>query len=199
MTTKHEFAAQRRAERRARRLAEYQRGLRPFAVAAWEISKEHNVGTLVRTAHAAAAAEVILLGDREWNVAAARTADLYTAVVQLDADVDAFRAHLDRRGWNLVAVELATSSVNLFDAVYPDRPCFLLGAELGGVPQELLDDATAIVQIPQWGLVPCLNLAVAGSIVVYDHLAKQARAGALRRTDGGLLDDAHDDGGNPLW
>ncbi len=186
MTTKHEYAARRRAERRARRLAEYRRGLRPFAVAAWEISKEHNVGTLVRTAHAAAAAEVILLGDREWNVEAARTAENYTEIVQLPAEPDALRRHLARSGWTLVAVELAEGSVSLFDASYPERPCFLLGAELGGIPDELIADAGLVVQIPQWGLVPCLNLAVAGSIVIYDYLGKRRRAGLLDRPDGGL-------------
>lgn len=196
MTTKDEFRAKRRAERRARRLAEYRRGLRPFAIAAWETTKEHNVGTLVRTAHAAAASEVILLGEREWNVQAAKTSDLYTEIVQLDADIESFRAHLKARGWNLVAVELSEGSVNLFDAVYPERPCFLLGAELDGVPQELLDDAELIVQIPQWGLVPCLNLAVAGSIVVYDHLHKQHSGGNLTRPDGGLVEDPGNDVGN---
>jgi tRNA G18 (ribose-2'-O)-methylase SpoU len=197
MTTKDEYRANRRADRRARRLEEYRRGLRPFAIAAWEISKEHNVGTLVRTAHAAAATEVILTGEREWNVPAARTADLYTEIVQLDADVAAFRAHLRKRDWSLVVVELAEGSVNVFDADYPDRPCFLLGAELGGVPQQLVQEAELVVQIPQWGLVPCLNLAVAGSLVVYDHLAKRHRLGRLARPDGGLVRERIPAGGNP--
>lgn len=196
MTTKHEFAARRRAERRARRLEEYRRGLRPFSIAAWEISKEHNVGSLVRTAHAAAAAEVILLGDREWNVEAARTADLFTDIVQLPADCAVFRSHLHARRWNLVAVELADDATNLFDAEYPPRPCFVLGAELGGVPPELVDAAELVVQIPQWGLVPCLNLAVAGSIVVYDYLAKRHRRSDLSRPDGGLAGEVEDTPGN---
>lgn len=196
MTTRDEFRANRRTERRARRLAEYRLGLRPFAIAAWEISKEHNVGTLVRTAHAAAATEVILTGEREWNTPAARTADLFTEIVHLEADVDAFRAHLESRQWNLVAVELADDSVSIFDAVYPERPCFLLGAELGGVPPELMADAELIVQIPQWGLVPCLNLAVAGSLVVYDYLAKRHREHALSRPDGGLVGETDPGIGN---
>ena len=186
-STRDEFLARRRADRRARRLEEYRLGLRPFAIAAWEISKEHNVGTLVRTAHAAAASEVILLGEREWNIEAARTADLFTEIVQLPAEPRALKAHLKAHNWNLVAVELDETSTNLFEASYPPRPCFLLGAEIGGVPQELLDSAELIVQIPQWGLVPCLNLAVAGSIVVYDHLAKRHRSGDLSRPDGGLV------------
>lgn len=180
---------ERRRERRQRRLAHYRRGLRPFAIAAWDISKEHNVGSLVRTAHAAAASELVLVGEREWNVEAARTAELYTSIVQLTG-VDEFLDHLAARRWNLVAVELHERSVNLFEARYPDRPCFLLGAELGGVPEELVDAATMVVQIPQWGLVPSLNLAVAGSIVLYDYLTKLHRVGRLDRPAGGLIADS---------
>ncbi|MDB4306329.1 hypothetical protein N9980_02065, partial [bacterium] len=68
-----------------------------------------------------------------------------------------------------------------------ERPCFLLGAEIGGVPADLLDEAKLVVQIPQWGLVPSLNLAVAGSIVLYDFLGKRHRRGQLNRPDGGLV------------
>jgi len=182
------WAAARRADRRQRRRQDYRDGLRPFAIAAWNISKEYNVGSLVRTAHATAATEVLLVGDRDWNVEAARTAELYTAVVHLP-DGDAFRSHLEERGWQLVAVELHPRAVNLFDASYPERPCFLVGAELGGIPEELIATAATVVQIPQWGLVPSLNLAVAGSIVVYDYLAKLHRAGRLERPGGGLFAD----------
>ena len=182
---KHQLAMERRLARRQRRREEFRRGLRPLAIAAWNISKEHNVGSLVRTAHAVAAEEVLLVGEREWNVEAARTAELYTTVIQI-ADVGDFRDHLRRQRWSLVAVELDHRAVNLFDAEYPDRPCFLLGAELGGVPDELLDEADLVVQIPQWGLVPSLNLAIAGSIVVFDYLGKLHADGRLDRPDGGL-------------
>ncbi len=183
---KHELAMERRLARRQRRRDEYRRGLRPMAVAAWNISKEHNVGSLVRTAHAVAAEEVILIGGRGWNVEAARTSELYTTVTHLD-DLDGFRRHLEARQWSLVAVELDARAVNVFDAAYPERPCFVLGAELVGVPIELLDEADLVVQIPQWGLVPSLNLAVAGSIVLYDYLGKSHREGRLERPNGGLV------------
>jgi tRNA G18 (ribose-2'-O)-methylase SpoU len=184
---KSQLAMKRRLARRERRREEYRRGLRPMAIAAWEITKEHNVGSLVRTAHAVAAEEVLLVGEREWNVEAARTAELYTTVTQI-AGIEEFRNHLRRQRWNLVAVELDDRAVNLFDADYPDRPCFLLGAELGGVPDELLEEAELIVQIPQWGLVPSLNLAVAGSIVVYDYLGKLHGQERMHRPDGGLVE-----------
>jgi tRNA G18 (ribose-2'-O)-methylase SpoU len=185
------FAWQRRLARRSRRREEYRRGLRPISIAAWNISKEHNVGSLVRTAHAVAAEEVVLVGGREWNVEAARTAEHYTTVTRLP-DLQAFRDHLTAGGWRLVAVELDDRAVPLFEAEYPERPCFLLGAELGGVPAELLDEAGLIVQIPQWGLVPSLNLAVAGSIVLYDCLAKLHRSGRLDRPHGGIAEPGPD-------
>ena len=150
----------------------------------------------MRTAHAAAASEVILTGEREWNIEAARTADLFTEIVQLPADPEVFLAHLAARRYDLVAVELADDATSLFDAEYPERPCFLLGAEIGGIPEELLAEAELVVQIPQWGLVPCLNLAVAGSLVVYDHLAKCRRAGGLSRPEGGLVGELEHSPGN---
>ncbi len=182
------FSAIRRAERRTRRLEEYRQGLRPFALAAYDITKEHNVGSLIRTAHATAASEVILVGERDWSVAAARTAHLFTHLVQLPSSA-ALLEHLEQRQWQLVAVERAPRAVNLFDAVYPDRPCFLVGAELAGVPADLLDRARLVVSIPQWGLVPSLNLAVAGSLVLYDYLDKLHRAGRLDRPGGGLPEE----------
>ena len=152
------------------------------------------MGSLVRTAHAAAAEELVFVGDREWNVEAAKTSELYTTVTRVE-DKTAFRGYLSRGKWNLVAVELDDRAVNLFDAEYPERPCFLLGTEVGGVPKDLLAEAELVVQIPQWGLVPSLNLAVAGSIVVYDYLGKQHQRGALDRPDGGLVEP--DNGDDP--
>ena len=185
---KDEWDHQRRLDRQQRRREEYRRGLRPFAIAVWEITKEHNLGSLVRTAHAAAAAEVLLVGGRDWDLAPACTSDLYTSVNHLQ-DVAAFSSHIQRRGYSLVAVELHDRAVSLFEAEYPQRPCFLLGTERGGIPEEVMEHAALVVQIPQWGLVPSLNLAVAGSIVVYDYLAKLNRRGKLKRPEGGLAVD----------
>lgn len=161
-------------------------------MAACGISKDHNVGSLVRTAHAAAAKEVFLVGQREWNHYAAKTAELYTRVSHLPDCVELV-AHLADTGFRMVAVELDPRAVTLFEAVYPERPCFVLGAERGGLPPEILDAADLIVQIPQWGLVPSLNLAVAGSIVIYDYLGQRFRAGSLDRPGGGMLPGAEAD------
>ena len=187
-SARQKWADDRRAQRRLKRLEIYQRGLRPMALAAWNISKEHNVGSLVRTAHATGVENVFLAGTRQWNIEAAKTSQFYTSIEMLDG-VDAFRQRLREENYALVAVELAPNATNLFEAEYPERPCFLLGAELEGVPEILLKEAALVVQIPQWGLVPSLNLAVAGSIVLYDYLGKLHRDNKLDRPDGGMFED----------
>ncbi len=187
-SAREKWQKDRRALRRQERLEIYQRGLRPMALAAWNISKEHNVGSLVRTAHAIGVENVFLAGTRHWNFEAAKTSQFYTAI-EMVAGVDAFRKRLYEENYELVAIELSANSTGLFEAEYPERPCFLLGAELEGIPELLMKEAKLVVQIPQWGLVPSLNLAVAGSIVLYDYLGKLHRKGKLDRPNGGMYED----------
>ena len=83
-------------------------------------------------------------------------------------DVDDFLQH---RPYDcpLVAVELTNDARLLANYVHPERACYVLGPEDGNVPKPLLEAAQAVVRIPS---VRCLNVAVAGSIVMYDRIAK---------------------------
>lgn len=156
----------------------------PFAVAVINMSKEMNIGSLLRTAHAAAVRELILVGEPSFNTYAAATTDRWTDVSFLETTAELI-AHAKEQGMPLVAVEKHARAVPLFEAVYPTRPLFVLGAEKFGVPEDVLDACELIVQIPQWGLVPSLNVAAAGSVVIYDYLAKVcgARTGVATPPD----------------
>ena len=70
---------------------------------------------------------------------------------------------------SLVAVEQTSRSRDVRDFKHPERAIYLLGAEDRGVPQDLLKRADSVVEIPS---ERCLNVAVAGSIILYDRLAK---------------------------
>jgi tRNA G18 (ribose-2'-O)-methylase SpoU len=153
----------------------YQTNRLPFVIAVINMSKEMNIGSLLRTAHAGAARELLLIGEPSYNTYAAATADRWTDVNYLETPTDLI-AWTQQEQMDLVAVEHEDRAVGLFEATYPGRPVFVLGAEKLGVPREVLDAAKLIVQIPQWGLVPSLNVAAAGSIVIYDFIAKLAGA-----------------------
>jgi tRNA(Leu) C34 or U34 (ribose-2'-O)-methylase TrmL len=72
----------------------------------------------------------------------------------------------------IVAVETGVGEPpdDLFRFEHPSRAIYLLGAEDGGIPREVLAGCDYVVEIPS---SHCLNVAVAGSIVIYDRCLKQ--------------------------
>jgi tRNA (guanosine-2'-O-)-methyltransferase len=78
---------------------------------------------------------------------------------------------LDRQraaGAAIVAVELAEEAVRLGDLpAARRRTIVLLGNEGTGTPAEALDLADTVVEIPMVGTGTTLNVAVAGSLVLY--------------------------------
>lgn len=72
------------------------------------------------------------------------------------------------RGAQIVAVELADGAIPLpFLEPARQRTVVLLGHERHGVPDEAMDLCDLAVQIPMVGAGSSLNVAVAGSLVLY--------------------------------
>jgi tRNA (guanosine-2'-O-)-methyltransferase len=71
-------------------------------------------------------------------------------------------------GWQILAVELADGAIAL-PRLEParQRTVVLLGHEWHGVPDEQVEAADACVEIPMVGSGASLNVAVAGSLVLY--------------------------------
>jgi tRNA (guanosine-2'-O-)-methyltransferase len=71
-------------------------------------------------------------------------------------------------GWRIVAVELAEDAIQL-PRLGPawQRTVLLLGHEHHGVPDDLVATADECVEIPMVGRGASLNVAVAGSLVLY--------------------------------
>lgn len=71
-------------------------------------------------------------------------------------------------GWKIVAVELAEGAVAL-PRLGPakQRTVVLLGHEWHGIPEEHVEAADMCVEIPMLGQGASLNMAVAGSLVLY--------------------------------
>ncbi len=72
------------------------------------------------------------------------------------------------RGLHIVGVELAEEAVRLADLPAARRPTVMvLGHEQSGIPPEALDLLDEVVEIPMVGSGASLNVAVAGSLVLY--------------------------------
>jgi tRNA (guanosine-2'-O-)-methyltransferase len=71
-------------------------------------------------------------------------------------------------GHNVLGVELAEEAVRLADLPMARQPTVVvLGNEAAGIPPEALDLLDGVVEIPMIGIGASLNVAVAGSLVLY--------------------------------
>lgn len=127
-----------------------------------------NVGTLWRSAGILGAAFVFTAG-RRYPQQASDTIKTWkhTPFFEFD-DADAL-FHAIPKGCVPIAVEMGERSKPLQNFVHPERAVYILGAEDTGVPKRVLDRCAYVVSIPG---SHSLNVAVAGSIVLYDRVAK---------------------------
>ncbi len=158
-------------EEREKKLAKYFSWSNPFAIAVYNISKEFNIGSLLRTAHCAKVKEFFLIGEKSFNTYASVSSDKWTKINYFE-DFSSFLLHIEKTNYNLVLIEQAKNSVSLFDFKFPENPLFLLGKEKGGLPEDIINRNYPTIEIPQYGLIHSLNLSCSGSIVIYHYIYK---------------------------
>jgi tRNA(Leu) C34 or U34 (ribose-2'-O)-methylase TrmL len=153
-----------------------------FAVGAEGISKPMNLGALVRTAHAFGASFVFLV-DAYYRVRDSLS-DTSRAEQQLPIyDYPSVDALVLPRGCQLVGIEIVEDSIPLPSFRHPLNAAYVLGAERGSLSPAMAERCAHIVRIPTRF---CVNLAVAGAIVLYDRLLchgrfRRARCAAAAR------------------
>lgn len=147
-----------------------------FAVGIYHGKAEVNTGTLWRTAHLYDAAFIFTVG-RRYTMQASDTPKtrFHTPLFHYDT-IEDLHAHLPW-GAPLVGVELDPRAVSLPEFKHPERAVYLLGAEDHGLPPHVIDQCHSLVTIPS--IQPqSMNVAVAGSLMIYDRFTKQnARVG----------------------
>jgi 23S rRNA (guanosine2251-2'-O)-methyltransferase len=76
---------------------------------------------------------------------------------------------LKKKGMKVCALELTSKSKNYYDIKSSDFPlCLIIGNEITGVAQELIDLCDFSIEIPQYGIKQSLNVAVAYGISVFE-------------------------------
>jgi RNA methyltransferase, TrmH family len=130
-----------------------------------------NLGTIIRTADAAGASGVILVGETTdpFSLETVRaTMGSVFAVPVTHATVDEFLAWKKNAGVSVVATHLA-GAVDYRTIDYSKKPVVLLmGNEQSGLPEALAKQADALARIPQQGRADSLNLAVATAVMLFE-------------------------------
>lgn len=141
----------------------------PFAIGIEYTKTESNVGTLMRSAVNFGAALVFTVGRRYRRQASDTVHAAHQIPVLHFASWDDARRHLPI-DWTPVVVELGDGAHRLETFVHPKRAIYILGPEDGSVSDEVQSRYRNKVIIPS---LRCLNVAVAGSVVMYDRVAKE--------------------------
>jgi tRNA G18 (ribose-2'-O)-methylase SpoU len=82
---------------------------------------------------------------------------------------------LQQQGYFVYAIEQAEGSVSLKNIEYPNQPiAFVMGNEIDGVSQDVIDQCNACLEIPQLGTKHSFNVAVTCGMILWDYAkAKQ--------------------------
>ena len=153
-------------------LREYQ-GLKvDAAIGFYEPKNGLNVGSILRSAQVLGIGAVFTVGARFSY--RRQSTDTMNSTKHLEfAELQDFE-ELETWAWPLplVGIEMG-GAINLESFAHPERAAYILGNEARGLPAEVLERCAFTVQIPT---EYSLNVAVAGSIVLYDRVTKLAQA-----------------------
>ncbi|MEU8901564.1 TrmH family RNA methyltransferase [Nocardia sp. NPDC048505] len=154
-------------------VADIDRRRHPFHVAIENFGHDANIGTVVRTANAFAAAAVHIVGRRRWNRRGAMVTDRYQHL-EHHADLAELLAYAERHGLTVVAVDNVPGAVPLETAELP-RACLLLfGQEGPGVTESAKHAAALTVSIAQFGSTRSINAGVAAGIAMHAWVRQHA-------------------------
>jgi tRNA G18 (ribose-2'-O)-methylase SpoU len=129
-----------------------------------------NIGTLLRSAMIFGADFVFTIG-RRYKQQASDTLKTWRHIPLWNfQDYQDFADHIPY-ACQVVCVELADTAKDLRTFVHPQQAVYLLGAEDNGLPQSIMEGKTVLTIPSPTNL--CLNVSVAGSIVLYDRYVKQ--------------------------
>ena len=141
-------------------------------IAVDNVTRDFNMGTIIRTANAFGVRHVHVIGRKQWNKRGTMMTDTYLHVHYHQTASEFMRAI---NGKTLVAVDNVEGSRMLNDKELPRNSVLLFGAEGPGIREELLREATEIVAIEQYGSTRSINVGVAAGIVMYEWVRVHKR------------------------
>lgn len=138
-----------------------------FGIGVEGISKAMNVGNLLRSAHSFGASFFFTV-DTQLDLHGMSQSDTSGAFDHIPFYNFAKPADLILpRNTSLVAIELLDDAVDLPSFRHPLQAVYVLGREKGNVSDEMLSRCDHVIKIP---MKFCVNVGVAGAIVMYDRL-----------------------------
>ncbi|MBI9070659.1 MAG: RNA methyltransferase [Melioribacteraceae bacterium] len=145
----------------------------PVFVVLNNIRSSYNVGSIFRTSDGVMIEKLFLCG---FTPAPPKKEILKTALGSTESvtweyaeDAKEVISKLKSEGVKIAALELTEGSIPHHDLPKSEFPvCLIVGNEIKGVDQELLDLCDFALEIPQYGIKQSLNVGVAYGIAIFE-------------------------------
>ena len=146
----------------------------PLVVILDNVRSLHNVGSVFRTSDAYCVEKVILCGI----TATPPNTEIHKSALGAEFSVDwAYYKEtteavneLKQAGYTVLAIEQAHDSINMdtFKAEKGNKYAVILGNEVKGVQQSVIDLSDDCLELPQFGTKHSLNVSVTAGIVIWE-------------------------------
>lgn len=145
----------------------------PVVVVLNSIRSSYNVGSIFRTSDGAMIEKLYLCG---YTPHPPKKEVLKTALGSQDSinwkfEEDSVQVvkQLKSKGYTICALEQTDSNISYSELQKSNLPlCLIVGNEITGVNQELIDLCDVTIEIPQFGIKQSLNVAVAYGIAIFE-------------------------------
>ncbi len=148
---------------------------KPIVVVMDQIRSMHNVGSVFRTADAFLINGICLCGFTPQPP----HRDIHKTALGATESVDWMyyeqTTHaviaLKNQGYKVYAIEQTEGSIQLNQMEKKGEPiAFVLGNEVDGVDQTVIELCDGVIEIPQWGMKHSLNISVAAAVVLWEFV-----------------------------
>lgn len=152
----------------------------PVYVVLNSIRSNYNVGSIFRTSDGVMIEKLYLCGYTPHppleNLQTGRREILKTALGSTESvkweyvkDPKEIILKLKNEGIKICALEMTDKSIHYYNVKKEDFPlCVIVGNEITGVSQELIDLCDFSIEIPQFGIKQSLNVAVAYGVMIFE-------------------------------
>jgi TrmH family RNA methyltransferase len=162
-------------------LAELVYSENPLALICVGIQDPGNLGALIRTADAVGCSGVVVSKGcadvYSGKVVRSTMGSIFHLPIVYVEDVKQALAKLEKMNFKLVAAALDGGS-DFWSGDYRGLTAFVLGNEGSGLPKQVVDQCGEKVKIPMPGKAESLNVAMSGSILLYEALRQRNRGTA---------------------
>jgi 23S rRNA (guanosine2251-2'-O)-methyltransferase len=145
----------------------------PVYVLLNSIRSNYNVGAIFRTSDGAMIEKLFLCGytpcPPKKEVFKTALGSTESVKWEYAKDAKTVISQLKNKGIQICALELTDKSIPYHQIKSDDLPiCLIVGNEITGVSQELLDLCDKSIEIPQYGIKQSLNVAVAYGVAIFE-------------------------------